>query len=146
MEKSQFVCAVPDDEPKQEFFWNDEVAADNYHHEQGKAFSKVVGSLGKDGNINYFGTEDDECECPSNFKSKSGDSEVHKKEAVNHPDHYNFGKYETIDIIRDQLTEEEFTGFCLGNAIKYISRCQHKGKMVEDIRKAIWYLEAIIEN
>ena len=84
-------------------------------------------------------------ELKNSFFVPINDSEVHK-EAVNHPDHYNAGKYETIDIIRDQLTEEEFTGFCLGNAIKYISRCQHKGKMVEDIRKAIWYLNEIIEN
>ena len=35
-------------------------------------------------------------------KLKDMDSEIHKKEAVNHPDHYNFGKYETIDIIKDR--------------------------------------------
>jgi len=65
---------------------------------------------------------------------------------VNHPSHYTFGKYEVIDVIKDQLSEEQFVGYCLGNAVKYISRCQHKGKMIEDIRKAIWYLNAIVEN
>ena len=65
---------------------------------------------------------------------------------VNHPKHYTFGKYEVIDIIKDQLSEDQFIGYCLGNAVKYISRCQHKGKMTEDIRKAIWYLNAIVEN
>ena len=79
-------------------------------------------------------------------KLKDMGSEVHKKEAVNHPDHYNFGKYETIDIIKDQLSEEEFTGFCLGNAIKYISRCHHKNHFKEDIKKAIWYLNQVVEN
>ena len=68
-----------------------------------------------------------------------------KKDNVNHPSHYTFGKYETIDVIKDQLTDEQFIGYCLGNAIKYISRCQHKGKMKEDIEKAIWYLNKIIK-
>lgn len=57
-------------------------------------------------------------------------------EAVDHPPHYNQGKIEVIDFIEDQRM-----GFHLGNAVKYICRSPHKGKAVEDIRKAIWYLE-----
>lgn len=57
-------------------------------------------------------------------------------ELVNHPNHYNTGKYEVIDVIEDwQLN------FNLGNAIKYIARCNHKGNKTQDIKKAIWYLE-----
>ena len=69
--------------------------------------------------------------------------DTYKEDKVNHPSHYTFGKYEVIDIIKDQLSEDQFVGYCLGNAIKYISRCQHKGKMKEDIKKAIWYLNCI---
>ena len=68
------------------------------------------------------------------------------KDNVNHPAHYTFGKYEVIDIIKDQLSEEQFKGYCLGNAIKYICRCQHKGKFKEDLKKSIWYLNKIIEE
>ena len=56
---------------------------------------------------------------------------------VNHPKHYTSGKYEVIDFIEDKTF-----GYCLGNAIKYISRAGKKdpSKEVEDLRKAIWYI------
>ena len=58
---------------------------------------------------------------------------------INHPPHYNMGKIEVIDFIEDQKL-----GFHLGNAVKYITRAQHKTKSEEDIKKAIWYLERAI--
>lgn len=54
---------------------------------------------------------------------------------VNHPSHYNVGKIEVIDFIEDQALD-----FHLGNAVKYICRAECKGEPVEDLRKAIWYL------
>jgi len=59
-------------------------------------------------------------------------------EKVNHPSHYNDGNIEVIDYIEDKQL-----GFCLGNAIKYISRAgkKYKDKEVEDLKKAIWYIE-----
>lgn len=61
-----------------------------------------------------------------------------KNDVVNHPSHYTDGKIEVIDYI-----EDKGLGFCLGNAIKYISRAgkKHKDKEVEDLKKAIWYIE-----
>lgn len=60
---------------------------------------------------------------------------------VNHPKHYNTGKIEVIDAIEDwQL------GFCDGNVIKYVSRHRHKGKPIEDLKKAKWYLERLIKQ
>ena len=55
---------------------------------------------------------------------------------VNHPPHYKGHKsgVECIEITRHE-------SFCIGNAIKYIWRHKDKGKPVEDLRKAIWYLE-----
>lgn len=53
---------------------------------------------------------------------------------VNHPAHYKWLPVEAIEIT------ERFN-FCMGNALKYILRADHKGKPTEDIRKAIWYLE-----
>jgi hypothetical protein len=60
------------------------------------------------------------------------------QEMVNHPDHYQGGKYEVIDII-----EDFGLNFSLGNAIKYILRAGHKDPQLkkEDLRKAVWYLE-----
>ena len=55
---------------------------------------------------------------------------------VNQPPHYKGNKFECIDII-----EDFGLGFCLGNAVKYILRAGKKGDRLEDLRKAIWYLE-----
>jgi hypothetical protein len=64
---------------------------------------------------------------------------------VNYPDHYTAGSIECIDAIQAALTPEQFTGYCRGNAIKYIWRCDRKGG-TQDIQKAIWYLNRAIHN
>ena len=63
--------------------------------------------------------------------------EEKEKEAVNSPSHYSDGNIEVIDYIEDKNL-----GFCLGNAIKYISRAGKKdpNKTVEDLQKAVWYI------
>ena len=67
------------------------------------------------------------------------------KENVNHPDHYNTGKYEVIDVIEDQGWGE---GFNKGNAIKYVMRAKHKNpdKEIEDLEKARWYIDREIQR
>ena len=65
------------------------------------------------------------------------------KEKVNHPDHYNSGQYEVVDVIDDAGFGE---GFCLGNALKYILRAKHKENYAEDLKKAKWYLEYLIQR
>lgn len=62
---------------------------------------------------------------------------------VNHPSHYNFNKKETIDIIDDFCTDEEFIGFLKGNILKYIHRYSYKNGL-EDLNKAKWYIEKLI--
>lgn len=65
-------------------------------------------------------------------------------ETINHPSHYAGGrKYEPIDVIEDWEL-----GFCLGNAVKYISRAGRKNPdaYIEDLRKAIWYIEREIRK
>ena len=58
---------------------------------------------------------------------------------VNSPPHYKHGEVECIDGIKSALTEEEWHGYCKGNAIKYIWRERHKGQG-ESLAKAQWYL------
>lgn len=59
---------------------------------------------------------------------------------VEHPSHYNTGGIEVIAAIEAWGFGK---GFNRGNAIKYIARAGHKdaGREVEDLRKAIQYLE-----
>ncbi len=67
------------------------------------------------------------------------------QDMVNHPPHYKQGDIECIDAIRAALTEEEFRGYCKGNALKYIWRERHKGGS-ESLAKAEWYLGKIIHE
>ena len=62
-------------------------------------------------------------------------------DCVNHPAHYQGNTIEVIDII-----EDFGLNFSLGNAIKYILRCEKKGRAKEDLQKAIWYLERELSN
>lgn len=63
---------------------------------------------------------------------------------VNSPEHYSAGGIETIDYLRAKLTPEEYRGFLLGNALKYLSRAGLKGDALTDLRKARWFLDALI--
>jgi len=60
---------------------------------------------------------------------------------VNHPAHYKVGGIETIDFI-----EAKELDYHLGNAVKYISRANHKGNRREDLEKAKWYLNRAISQ
>ncbi|WP_353452855.1 DUF3310 domain-containing protein [Staphylococcus coagulans] len=64
-----------------------------------------------------------------------------KEDVVNQPSHYTYGDIEVIDYI-EQVTKDypPHLAFAIGNAIKYISRANHKGGKV-DLDKARWYLE-----
>lgn len=72
---------------------------------------------------------------PGNGVKKSSDS-------VNHPSHYGGDTtYEAIKVI-----EAWNLDFCLGNAVKYICRSDKKGSRVEDLKKAVWYIERKIKQ
>ena len=64
-------------------------------------------------------------------------------EKVNHPPHYGSADspYEVIKII-----EHFGLGFHLGNVVKYILRVEYKNAPVEDLEKAVWYLQREIAN
>lgn len=65
---------------------------------------------------------------------------------VNHPKHYESGKFECIDVMTEAIGLEDTKGFCLCNAFKYIYRCTKKHETpVEDVKKAIWYLTKYLE-
>ena len=66
-------------------------------------------------------------------------------EMVNSPPHYNRQGIECIEAIEAALTPEEFKGYCKGNNIKYTWRENYKGKE-EDLRKAAWYLNRLLER
>ena len=63
---------------------------------------------------------------------------------VNHPSHYETGKFESIDVMVETQGVEAVQNFCICNAFKYIYRHKFKNG-IEDIKKAIWYLNKYIE-
>ena len=65
---------------------------------------------------------------------------------VNHPSHYNQFGIECLDAIEASMTPVEFRGYLKGNCQKYIWRYVYKGKPVEDLKKASFYLNKLIEK
>ena len=73
-------------------------------------------------------------------------SDQSTQDTVNHPGRYLDGGIETIAILQAKLSAEEFSGFCKGNAIKYLSRAGKKTlDPREDYKKARWCLDKLIE-
>ena len=66
------------------------------------------------------------------------------KDMVNSPSHYADQGVECIDYIKQQLTEEQYMGYLLGNVTKYLHRHNYKNGL-EDLRKAIWYLDRYVQ-
>jgi len=71
----------------------------------------------------------------------SQDYSIPTNDPVNHPSHYKVGGIETIDFI-----EAKKLNYNLGNVVKYLTRADHKGNRLQDLRKAQWYLEREIWN
>lgn len=64
---------------------------------------------------------------------------------VNHPAHYTSGNIECIDALESALGEPGFLAYCRGNSMKYLWRAGMKGDAVQDLRKARWYIDKMIE-
>ncbi len=69
---------------------------------------------------------------------------VRLQNQVNHPPHYNQGGIECIDAMVAAYGKEATKHFCMCNAFKYVWRSQDKNG-IEDIDKAIWYLNKVKE-
>jgi len=67
------------------------------------------------------------------------------KDMVNHPDHYTTGGIETLKVIEAKMSKEAYQGYLQGNVLKYLLRCDYKGKKQEDILKAQFYLNRLVE-
>jgi hypothetical protein len=71
--------------------------------------------------------------------------EEEEEDVVNNPDHYNTGNIECIDAIEESMSSIAFKGYLKGNCMKYLWRYDYKGKQVEDLKKAGWYLQKLTE-
>lgn len=91
--------------------------------------------------VTFVGGEGPEAKSISYPFRKTGNENVKSESNVDHPSHYNKGKYEVIDVIADWKLN-----FALGNVIKYVARAPFKGNQREDLEKAMWYLKYHIDH
>ena len=64
---------------------------------------------------------------------------------INKAPHYNIGKYECIDVMKDVFGKERLKIWCILNAFKYLYRCYYKNGD-QDLKKATYYLNYIEKN
>ena len=67
-----------------------------------------------------------------------------EEDMVGAPKHYNTGNIECIDAIEESMSSVAFKGYLKGNCMKYLWRYDYKGKQVEDLQKAQWYLAKLL--
>ena len=73
-------------------------------------------------------------------------SVIETDDPVNQPSHYKQGNRETIEVIKDYMTDDEFVGYLKGNVIKYVGRFKFKGNPLQDLKKSSWYLNKLIKE
>ena len=71
-----------------------------------------------------------------------------KGDPVDHPEHYTAGKVEVIDILEQAVQDapDPISGGLLWQTLKYLLRLWYKGNMLQDAKKARWYLNRLIER
>ena len=84
----------------------------------------------------------------ANVEFENEDEEVSGKEMVNHPPHYNQGKFETIDIIEDIVAgyDDPVEAYLIGTTLKYLARAPFKNAKKQDLEKAEFYLKRAIDK
>ena len=70
---------------------------------------------------------------------------MEENEKVNHPNHYNQGGIECLDVIKAYYGDDGYEGFCAGNVLKYVMRYKHKENALDDLKKARFYLDEVIK-
>ncbi len=84
----------------------------------------------------------------SDFRKENPELTADSLDEVNSPEHYTSGKQEVIDTIEDAISRAASVerGFLQGQVLKYMLRMWHKGKPLQDAKKAQWYLNRLIES
>ena len=95
--------------------------------------------------LNCYGCASDE-EVEENYRLiREQQRNETQTNAVDHPEHYKHGSFETIEEMLLLFSKEEVIAFCKINAYKYKARAPFKGNMDEDLKKADWYLAKVKE-
>lgn len=79
------------------------------------------------------------------YEEKQRQKQHAQDKMVNRPPHYNTAEIECIDAIK-AATGDGFQYHLQGTILKYLWRYRYKGKPVQDLQKARWYLDRLIEE
>lgn len=79
------------------------------------------------------------CRCNNQAPARKADTPTH--DPVEHPKHYTS---HPVGIECIQVTEH--MNFNVGNAVKYLWRCDMKGALLDDLKKARWYIDREIQR
>ena len=85
-----------------------------------------------------------EQEARDHFEEYFEELDAKALDIVNSPSHYRQSSTETIDLIKESMTMEEFHGYLKGACMKYMARYKYKGQPIQDLEKAEWYLKRLI--
>lgn len=83
---------------------------------------------------------------PEELTKTPPESNTEMEDVVNSPSHYNTGGIEAIQAIEASMSKDAYQGYLKGNCMKYLWRMSYKGKAKEDLLKAQWYLNRLIET
>lgn len=116
--------------------------------------SPAEASLGSGGTVDktwFESVEDSGCidgVCPVPWAVTDRLSVAPKGDPVNHPEHYTAGKVEVIEILEQAVQDapDPISGGLLWQTLKYLLRLWYKGNMLQDAKKARWYLNRLIER
>jgi hypothetical protein len=113
--------------------------------------AETCSSPGSTGNKTWFkSVEDSSCVdgvCPVPWAVNKSPI-APKGDPVNHPEHYTAGKVEVIDILEQAVQDapDPISGGLLWQTLKYLLRLWYKGNMLQDAKKARWYLNRLIDR
>lgn len=79
-------------------------------------------------------------------EAEGGDDNADIYDSINHPAHYTSGGIECIDAIESSMSYAGFEGYLKGNVLKYLWRYRNKNAPIEDLKKAQWYQNKLIEH
>jgi len=111
--------------------------------------SETVGQSESDFPVDYIvttGCVDGVCPVPWATVTKA--SVAPKGDPVDHPEHYTAGKVEIIEILEQAVQDapDPISGGLLWQTLKYLLRLWYKGNMLQDAKKARWYLNRLIDR
>jgi hypothetical protein len=95
-------------------------------------------------NIGYAGSNSPSMDYVEQVLKKNAEESLKLPgdDLVNHPSHYTFGRFEVIDVLQDWFPYNPL----LWQVVKYVARARYKGNMLQDLKKAQFYLNKAIQQ